>query len=171
MQAQAEALAARGDAAGAITEAQEALKVYPQFLRALSFIGLTYAQNGNPRKGAQVLTVATRLYPDDGSTHFALASVSELLGDTNQAAAEYRKTISLEKDFTAAYLNLGTIEYQSGDLQRALDTLRQGLLVDPLSAELNSALSKALMRAGDASGAKRASYLARKIDFSPTVEK
>jgi hypothetical protein len=41
---------------------------------------------------------------------------------------------------------------------------RQGLQVDPLSAELYYDLSLALARHGDASGAKRAIALAKQID-------
>ena len=165
LQSQAEDIAAHNSTAAAITKAQEALKIYPQFLRSLRFIGITYAQGGNPRKGADVLAVATRLYPEDGPTHFALASVLELLGDAKQASIEYRKTISLEKDFTAAYSNLGRIEYQSSDLEGAIETFRHGLLIDPLSAELNSALGRALLRAGDSAGATQATELAHKLDL------
>ena len=53
LQHRAETLAAGGDAAEAIEKAQEALKIYPHFLRAISFIGMTFTQSGNPRKGAE----------------------------------------------------------------------------------------------------------------------
>jgi Flp pilus assembly protein TadD len=124
---------------------------------------VTYAQNGNLRKGVTILALALRLYPEDAPTEFAHASVLELLGETSQAREAYKKTISLEKDFTAAYINLGRIEYESADWSSAIATYRQGLLIDPLSVELNSNLALALTRVGDAAGAKQASDLARKL--------
>jgi len=49
-------------------------------------------------------------------------------------------------------------------LQGAIDTFRQGLQVNPLSAGLYYNLSLALARHGDAPGAKRALTLATQID-------
>lgn len=167
LQGEAERVAASGDAVAAIQKAQEALKVYPHFLRALSFIGITYAQSGNPRKGADVLHLAARLYPEDARTKFALASVLELLGDAPGASEAYQQTIALEEDFTAAYVNLGMIRYTAGDWESAVRTFRRGLQIDPLSAELNYDLGLALLRAGDPGGAEQATSLARKLRPSP----
>lgn len=164
LQRQAEDLAARGDAAAAIGKAQEALMIYPHFLRAISFIGITFAQTGNPRKGAEVLSTATRLYPQDAAAEFALAESLELLHDQAGAREAYRRVIALEADFTAAYANLGMISYSNGDWQSAISTFRQGLQIDPMSAELYYDLGQALTRSGDTAGANQAIALARKLD-------
>ena len=74
LQLQAEDLAARGDAQAAIEKSQSALMIYPQFLRAINFIGTTFAQSGNPKKATEVFMTAARLYPDDAKTQFALAA-------------------------------------------------------------------------------------------------
>jgi tetratricopeptide (TPR) repeat protein len=165
LQHRAETLAAGGNAAEAIEKAQEALKIYPHFLRAISFIGMTFTQSGNPRKGADVLRTGERLYPDDAKTEFALASTLLLLNDRPGAAAAYRRVLALESDFTAAYLGLGTILYSQDDWRSAIQTFREGLQIDPLSAELNHDLSLALRRAGDTSAADEAEALARKLQI------
>ena len=72
--------------------------IYPQYLRALNFIGVTFAQNGNPKKAVDVLTTAAHLYPDDAGTKFALASTLTLLNDQAGAIDAYRKAIGLEPD-------------------------------------------------------------------------
>jgi Flp pilus assembly protein TadD len=164
LQRQAEDLAARGDALGAIGKAQEALMIYPQFLRAISFIGIAFTQSGNPKKGAEVLGTATRLYPQDAGAEFALASALELLHDQAGASNAYQQVIALEPDFTAAYVSLGMISYANGDWQSAITTFRQGLHIDPLSADLNYDLGLALTRSGDAAGGNDAIALARKLD-------
>lgn len=163
LQHQAEELAARG-APGAIKKAQDALMIYPQFLRAISFIGIAFTQSGNPKKGAQVLATAARLYPNDAGAEFALASALSLQGDQTGAIEAYKKAISLEPDFTAAYANLGMLSYSSSDWQNAIRTFRQGLEIDPLSAELYYDLGQALTRSGDVTGGAQATSLARKLD-------
>jgi tetratricopeptide (TPR) repeat protein len=165
LQRQAEQLAAHGDAQAAIKKAQEALMIYPQFLRAISFIGITFAQNGNPKKAAEVLATATRLYPDDAGAEFALASVLNLQGDQSAAREAFKRVIALEPDFTAAYANLGMILYSSNDLQEAIKTFRAGLQIDPMSAELYHDLGQALTKSGDTAGGAQANNLARKLDI------
>jgi tetratricopeptide (TPR) repeat protein len=166
LQHQAETLAAAGKVADAIEKAQEALKVYPHFLHALTFIGETYTQSGNPKKGSAVVAVAARLYPDDAKTQFALASTLLLLNDLQGAEAAFRRAIALERDFTAAYVGLGMISYSRNDWQSAIQTFREGLQIDPMSAELIHDLSLALRRTGDMSGADEAEALARKLQLS-----
>lgn len=161
---EAEDMASRGDAAGAIGKAQEALMIYPQFLRALNLIGVMFANSGNPKKSAEVLRVTTHLYPDDAGSEFALASALGLVGDQGEASAAYKRAIELQGDFVAAYVNLGMISYASGDWRGAINTFRQGLQIDPMCAELYYGLSLALTQSGDASGAKEAMALAGKLD-------
>jgi Flp pilus assembly protein TadD len=163
-QIQAEDLAARGDARSAIEKAQQALMIYPQFLRAIRFIGITFAQSGNAKKAAAVLATATRLYPQDAGAEFALASTLDLLDDKAAASAAYRRTISLDPDSPPAYANLGMIAYASADWPSAIATFRQGLQIDPLSAELNYDLSLALSRRGEITAAGKALALARRLD-------
>jgi Flp pilus assembly protein TadD len=167
LERQAEDLATRDDPVAAIGKAQEALIVYPHFLRALDFIGVTLAAAGNPKRAAEVLSTATRFYPNDAGTEFALGSALELLNDKAGAAAAYQRAISLEEDFTAAYGNLGRISYSLGDWQSAIATFRRGLQINPLSAELNYDLGLALTRSGDVAGARQALALALRLD--PTL--
>jgi predicted CXXCH cytochrome family protein len=153
---QAEQLEREAEATGSISKAQDALKIYPHYLRALNFIGVT-------EQRPEVLRVAAKLYPEDASTKFALASVLEAKGQVADAEKTFEQTITLEKDFTAAYVRLGTIQYQAGDWRNALATFRQGLQIDPLSVELNQDLGLALLKTGDAVGAQQATALAEHL--------
>jgi len=163
-QQRAEQLAASGNALGAIEKAQAALSIYPQFLRALNFIGVTFAQSGDLKKGAEVFTTATRLYPEDAQSELALAGSLTALNDRERARQAYKKVIAIEPDFTIAYLNLGRNYDEAGDFRGAIATFRQGLQIDPLSAELYNALSSALSRSGDQLAGDQARRLASKID-------
>jgi Flp pilus assembly protein TadD len=164
LQTQAEDFAARGDARSAIEMSQQALMVYPQFLRALRFIGITFAQSANAQKASAVLGIAARLYPEDAGAEFALASALDALDDKAKAGEAYKRAIELEGDLTPAYARLGMLSYSSGDWRAAVATFRQGLQIDPLSAELNYDLSLALKQIGAADEANRAITLARRLD-------
>jgi tetratricopeptide (TPR) repeat protein len=165
LQNQAEELSEQGRIQAGLGKAQEALMIYPQFLRALSFIGVTFSQVGNPKRGAEVLTLATRMYPTDASAEFELAASLESLGDLSSAADAYKKAIALDGDFTAAYVKLGMILNQTHDLTGAVATFQQGLQVDPLSAELNYDLGMALSQNGETAAGDEARKLARKLDL------
>ena len=167
LEKQAEELAARNEPVAAIGKAQEALIIYPHFLRALNLIGATLAASGNPKRAAQVLATATHLYPDDAGTQFLMGSAFELLSDKAGATKAYNRAIALQEDFTAAYESLGLISYSSGDWENAIAVFRGGLRINPLSAELNYDLALALTRGGDATGAQQAFALARRLD--PTL--
>jgi predicted CXXCH cytochrome family protein len=117
-------------------KAREALKVYPHYLKALNYLGVESQR-------ADVLRLAAKLYPEDAGTRFALAAVLEARGQTAEAANIYGQTIALEKDFTAAYVRLGMIEYQAGNRRLAVETFQQGLQIDPLSDDLRYGLGLA----------------------------
>jgi predicted Zn-dependent protease len=61
-------------------------------------------------------------------------------------------------------MNLGQALSSTGDGRSAIAVIRQGLQINPLSAELYLALSRLLAQAGDAPGAGQAMALAKKID-------
>jgi len=159
----AEQLELKAEAANSINEAQEALKIYPHYLRALNFIGVTFAQREEAKKGAGVLALAAKLYPQDAATKFALASALVAAGDKAEAGKAFEETIALEKDFTAAYLQLGMLESETGNLRKAIETFRSGLQIDPLSLELNENLAQALKQSGEMVRARQAAALAESL--------
>ncbi|HEX4228207.1 MAG TPA: peptidylprolyl isomerase [Bryobacteraceae bacterium] len=163
LQREAEDRMRQGDAAGAIEKSREALTLYPHFLRALASISAVYLQGGNPKKSSEILTVAERLYPQDAGIEFALAESLAALGDRAGAERAYARTIELDPDFVAAYVNLGTNLFSDRQYQEAGRRFQQGLQIDPLSGELYYGLTLSLSRAGDTSGADRAMALARRL--------
>ncbi|HLN02241.1 MAG TPA: tetratricopeptide repeat protein [Bryobacteraceae bacterium] len=161
---QATALKARGDVKGALEEDQEALKIYPFFLRALIFMGVTLGETGSVQRGSEVLDLAARIYPKDSTTQFDLGLTLGGLGNHPGQIGAFRRAIALDPDNVAVYENLGAALYGSGDWQGALDACREGLTIDPLSAKLYFNLSMMLAEHGDTPGAERAKALAKQID-------
>lgn len=153
----------QGDRQQSSAELLEALKIYPRFLRALTFLGVTYAEAGNPQIGAGILSVATRLYPQDAGAHFNLAIAYGAMGNADEIA-EYRKALQLDPDLVLPYLNLGAALYDKAQYEEAIQVYRRGIDVNPLAAALHYSLSVALQRQGNSQEAQSEMALALKID-------
>jgi len=146
----------------------EALKIYPSFLRALTYLGITYAEAGNSQTGAAILTIATRLYPQDAGAHFNLGIAYGVLANPDEIA-EYKHALEINPDLILAYLNLGAALYTKGEDAEAIRVYRKGIDVNPLLASLHYSLSIALERQNKTQEAKDEMALALAID--PNVGK
>lgn len=153
----------QGDRQQSSAELLEALKIYPRFLRALTYLGVTYAEAGNPQTGAGILSVATRLYPQDAGAHFNLGIADGAMGNAEEIP-EYRKALELDPDLVLGYLNLGAALYDKGQYEQAIQVYRQGIDVNPLVAALHYSLGIALQHQGKAEEAQSEIALAVKID-------
>jgi len=153
----------KGERQQSTTELLEALKIDPYLLRALTYLGVSYGEAGNPQVGAGILSLATRLYPDDAGAHFNLAIAYGAMGN-DQEAAEYKKALELDSDYVPAYLNLGASLFSKARYDDAIAAYRQGIEVNPLVASLHYSLSLALDKAGRSEDAKAEMALAMKIN-------
>jgi Flp pilus assembly protein TadD len=160
LQHEAEALLSRNEVSAAVEKSQQALRIYPHSRRALTFIGTTLAQEGNLQHAADVLGLTTRLYPTDAVSLFALGVVLGELNRHNDEIDAYRRVLMLEPDFLAAYAKLGAALDSEGDEVSSIAILRQGLKIDPLSAELYHDLSLSLTHKGEIKEANRCSAMA-----------
>jgi predicted CXXCH cytochrome family protein len=146
-----------------VAELIEALKIYPHFLRALTYLGINYSQTGNPQIGAQILEVATRLYPQDQGAHFNLGVAYGAIGSENEVP-EYKRTLQIDPDYVPAYLNWGAFLFAKGQYDEAIRLYRQGIGINPLNAPLHYSLSVALDRINKKEEAEAEMTLAAKID-------
>ncbi|HXI42992.1 MAG TPA: tetratricopeptide repeat protein [Bryobacteraceae bacterium] len=141
----------------------EALKTYPRLLRALNWLAAMYTQGGNPGVSVRILTLATRLYPEDSDAHFNLALAYGAMGNAEEVA-EYRRTMEIDPDLVVTYINWGAALYEKGQYQDAIKVYRQGINVNPLLASLHYSLALALEQEKKTAEAKAEMALARKID-------
>ena len=141
----------------------EALKIYPHFLRALTWLGATYGQSGNPAVGVKILTIASQLYPQDAGAHFNLALAYGALGNADEIP-EYKRTLEIDPDYVLAYLNWGAALYTKGQYDDAIKIYREGIDVNPLYASLHYSLGLALEQEKKTAEAESEIALAKKID-------
>ncbi len=160
---QAMQLRKAGDRQQATAKLIEALKVDPQLLRALTYLGVTYAEAGNPQVGAGVLSAALRLYPQDAGAHFNLGIADGTLGKSEEID-EYKRALAIDPDYVPAYLNWGGALFLKGQYDEAIKIYREGINVDPLEASLHYSLSLALERENKSQEAQAEKALAEKID-------
>ena len=160
---QAMALQKQGKHQEAVNGLLEALKIYPHFLRALTWLGATYGQSGNPAVGVKILTIATQLYPQDAGAHFNLALAYGALGNAEEIP-EYRRTLEIDPDYVLAYLNWGAALYAKGQYDEAIKIYRRGIDVNPLYASLHYSLGLALEQENKTAESEAELALAKKID-------
>jgi len=141
----------------------DALRIYPHFLRALTYLGINYSQAGNPQVGAGILGIATRLYPRDQGAHFNLGVAYGALGNENEIP-EYKRTLEIDEDYIPAYLNWGGALFAKGQYEEAIQLYRKAIMINPLSAPLHQSLAVALeqVNRNEEAGAERT--LAGKIE-------
>lgn len=146
-----------------VNELLESLKIYPHLLRALTWLGAAYGEGGNPNVSVGVLSLATRLYPQDAGVHFNLAMAYGASGQGDDIS-EYKRTLEIDPDYVPAYLNLGGALYAKGQYTEAIEVYRKGIEVNPLAAALHYSLGAALDRIGQTQEAETQRALAGKID-------
>ncbi len=159
----------RGNLSGAIAKNQEALQVYPYFLRGLVMMGTMLGSAGDANRASEILRFAVQFYPKDAPSRFDLAlTLGKQPADQIEAL---RRAIELDPDMVAAYQSLGAALYSTGQAAAAIDTFRRGLQIDPLSPILSYDLGLALKEQGDSAGSGRALGLAEKLDPEIAVRK
>ena len=153
----------KGERQQSAAQLLEALKIYPQLLRALTFLGVTYGEAGNPQTGAAILTLAAGLYPQDAGAHFNLGVALGAMQNAGEID-EYKRALQIDPDLTTAYLNMGAALYAKGQVEQAIDAYRKGIHANPLIAALHYSLAVALQQQGNNGEAQREFALAAKID-------
>jgi predicted CXXCH cytochrome family protein len=141
----------------------EALKIYPRLLRALTYLGVSYAEAGNPRVATGVLNLAIRYYPQDAGAHFNLAVAYGALSQSEEID-EYQKALAIDPDYVPAYLNWGSALFSKQKYEDAARIYREGIQVNPLLASLHYNLSLTLERMNKMPDADAEKALAVRLD-------
>lgn len=160
---EAMALRKEGKQKESVATLLDSLKIYPHFLRALTYLGISFSEMGNPQTGASILQIATRLYPKDEGAHFNLGIAYGAMGKEDEVD-EYKRTVEIDPDYDAAYLNWGGVLFNKGQFDEAIELYRKGVNVNPLNPALHYSLSVALGKVGKTQESEAETTLAGKID-------
>ena len=127
----------RGDHAGALAEACQALIISPNYAGAHHSLGSTLVFSGHPREGIEALRTAMRLDPNDLHRHVRLVHIS--MG--HYFLREYDAAVDFAKQAVRSYPDLGPRSLaaalgQAGRFDEAKQALQEAIAVAPKSFEM-----------------------------------
>ncbi len=104
--------------------------------------------------------------PDSAYAHFQLAYVYTALNKTEEARAEYERTIAIDPKMAEAYLNLGLLYMHEGPPaeNRAVASLRKAVELMPGQRQPLRELAVAQERSGDEAGAAESFQALLRLD-------
>lgn len=134
------ALAARGDVAGAITEYTEAIRIRPDYPEAHNNLGPALASQGKFDDAIRHFTEAIRLRPNYADAHNNLGVALASQGKFDEAIAQYNEALRLDPDHARARGNLGLALRAQGRTSDAERELELALRMNPNNMDARNAL-------------------------------
>ncbi len=139
---------ARGDAADAVGELRETVRIRPNFAIARAELGQLLTKQGQPAEGVRELQMAATLKPESADTRFKLGSALGALGRIDDAAREFSVGLGLQPDNADAHYNFAIALAQAGRLPEAVREFTAALELRPEDVEARFNLGIALARLG-----------------------
>jgi protein O-GlcNAc transferase len=124
------------------------LKVQPDNVSALHFIGVIYYQLKDYNSATKYIRKALQFGPDYVDAHNNLGSVLQETGRLDEAVACYKKAIELNPRFVRAYYNLANSFKEKWQLDEAILNYQKAIQLSPDLAEPYNGLANALQDQG-----------------------
>jgi tetratricopeptide (TPR) repeat protein len=140
--------------------------------RDLGLAWETLAQRGVPgasRKAEENLRQAVKESPDDAALLSALGFVEQEDGHEKEARELYERALKIDTLANDAATNLGAIEAQAGNLQRAVKLWQPAFERVPYQSAIGLNLAMAFCVAGQKEEARK--YVLRVLEFNPDFGK
>lgn len=138
--------------AGRFAEAEalyrDILREHPGNADALHFLGVIFAQRGDPAAAVDTIRRAIALRPDDPAFHSNLGKALGETGNLDAAIASLRRALELAPGYRVAQLRLGHVLARAGRPNDAVALYRAALRETPDDPEMVSTLAAALRELG-----------------------
>lgn len=129
----------------AIAAYRHALELKPQFVRALASLANAYQRQGKLREARETFETVVTMNVEDGKSYYVRGLSFMMLGRTDEAIADFRKTIELCPNHAGGYNNLGALlNDKLKDYAGAAAAFRQAIQLDPGVAKQHTNLANAL---------------------------
>jgi len=125
------ALAKQGPLAEALNRLRAALRLGPDYPRALTHLGTALAEQGQFAEALDSLREALRLEPGLSEAHYNLGLVLAWQGKRDEALASYEQAVWIKPDYAEALHKLGTALAGQGRLEEAQASYREALRLEP----------------------------------------
>src|SRR5262249_25997318 len=146
----------------------EASELDPADPRPYLFLGrVQEVAKSEPMEWVTAFERYAKLRPDDARAHYfyatALEKRHEGSPDFPAREAELKKAIALDPRYGDAYLKLGLLEAEKGELAKAVESLQKAVQFTPLSDEAHLRLAQVYRQMGETEKAKKESELYNEI--------
>ena len=134
------------DSTAAVTVLEDGFAAFPQCNSiVIGLINYYIGSGDDPNKLFDLLDQAKALDPQNASLYYVEGDIHKKLGDTEAAAAAYRKAAEVNPDYEFSYLGLGILYYDKAvELQDAaakeLDDTKYMELLDEFETTLMNAI-------------------------------
>ncbi len=139
---------AEGDLETAGANLELALEYNPEFVEAVSNLGLVEMERGNFARARQLFERARRLNPDIAQPHHSLGVLAEKEYRLEEASEHYRSALAVDPGFAASRANLARLLLEAGHYEHALEQFRKLLQVAPDEVLARAGYVECLMRLG-----------------------
>ena len=153
----------RREPALAEQHAREAIRIRPNYARAMVTLGAALAAQRRDDEAADAYRNAIVTQPTNVRAHANLGALLARAGQSEQAISHLRRALELHPDDGAAHLTLGSL-LSSTDPDRAMYHLRQALRLRPRDARVRTKYGRALLQRGQPHEALAEFELAMKLD-------
>jgi tetratricopeptide (TPR) repeat protein len=128
--------------------ANKALELETDYPDALLLMGHIYRLKGDHDRAVEVARKAIKLTPNHSENTAMFAVLLTCAGKSEEAVEKFKRAIRLSPKFPAWYLVLlGSCYYSMGDQEKAIETLREAVAMEPESAFARVWLACALVEA------------------------
>lgn len=121
----------RGTYDRAISDYDEAIRVYPKLAEAHYGRGSAWSSKGESDKAIADYDAAARINPKDASPLIGRAVELTLKGDYVRAIADYDAAIALDANSAMSFLGRGRARFYNGDYARSVPDFEQALKRQP----------------------------------------
>ena len=115
----------------AILHFQEAIKLRPDYVQALLFLGDTLREAGNPGAAMDVLNRAWHHAPESPDVLERMGFVAYEKGDLKSAVSFLERTLKINPGSSHAHYGLGLVAQETGDSQAAVRSYQEAVRIDP----------------------------------------
>jgi tetratricopeptide (TPR) repeat protein len=126
--------------------ARALLETFPHAGLVWQLLGIALSKQG--KDALHALMAAVEYLPGDAVANLNLGNALGRSGRLEEAAASYRRALSIQPDFAEAHNNLGDVQLELGRLAEAAGSFRRAIQIRPELAAGHQNLGKTLLRLG-----------------------
>ena len=134
--------------AGALEDAKEDVRKYPNDSAAHYNLGIAYRKSGQYQEAIASYKEALRIKPNNSAAHNNLGYAYDELGQYQEAIASYKEALRIKPNDANAHINLGVAYRKSGQYQEAIASYKEAIRIKPDHANAHNNLGVAYRKSG-----------------------